>query len=294
MNPAPISCIITSYNNARTLPLAVESVLRQSLPVAEIIIADDGSSDGSQALIATLARRHACIQPILRERNLGVAANRDLAIRAASCPFITHLDGDDLFAPGKIVAEWEALNARTDAVAFSMTARIRPQRFWQYQLLDPQRTVTGSPRAVVSNLLARSGPIPRDMLLSKTLFEQAGGFTHGVEMYEDWQFKLRLAALGVPWLPSRSIGTLYIQHGIGLSAAATDRHDLWKRRVVQDLEPLLVERLGLGNIRDLAPVVRSAGKWWPTRLGGLRNRYRALTYQSALNGVRDLIAKIEG
>lgn len=227
---APISCIITSYNNAAALQAAVRSVLRQTLPVAEIVIADDGSSDGSRDVISTLARDHTCVTPILRERNLGVSANRDLAICAAQQPFVTHLDGDDLFAPGKIAGEWGTLAGRTDAVAYSLIARVVPGKWWRTRVLDPAETVGISDHAF-DRLCARSGAIPRDMLLAKSLFHAVGGFDHAVPLYEDWDFKLRLARMTAQWLNSGVVGTLYMQHSTGLSAAKQERHDTWKSEI---------------------------------------------------------------
>jgi glycosyltransferase involved in cell wall biosynthesis len=220
---APVSCIITSYNNGRTLGAAVASVLHQTLPVAEIVIADDGSTDGSRELIAQLARAHPCITPILRERNLGVAANRDLAIRAAAQPFVTHLDGDDLFVRDKIAAEWRVLAGRFDAVAYSLIARVWPGKWWRTRVLDPAETV-GVPGQEFDRLIARAGAIPRDMLFAKKLFELAGGFNHRISFYEDWEFKIRLSRSAQAWLCSREIGTIYILHGDGLSSAYPGAH----------------------------------------------------------------------
>ncbi|AHM03744.1 glycosyltransferase [Roseibacterium elongatum DSM 19469] len=226
---APVTCVITCYNDAETLEATVGSVLRQSLPVSEIILADDGSTDGTRDLIAALARDSDTITPVLRDRNLGVAANRDLAIRAAAQPFVTHLDGDDLFARDKIATEWRALNGRHDAVAYSLVARVWPGKFWRTRVLDPAETV-GDATTAFDRLVARAGAIPRDMLLSKALFEEAGGFTHGMPLYEDWEFKMRLAQTGADWVHSGGLGTIYMQHDKGLSSADRARHAEWKEK----------------------------------------------------------------
>lgn len=227
---APVSCIITSYNNGLVLRNAVKSVLRQTLPVAEIIIADDASTDGSREMITELARAYSCITPILRERNLGVAANRDLAIRSATQPYITHLDGDDLFAREKIAGEWRALGGREDVVAYSLVARVYSGKWWRTRVLDPAETVGVQPDAF-DRLLARAGAIPRDMLLAKSLFEAAGGFNHAIPLYEDWDFKLRLARVASGWGASGEIGTIYMQHTGGLSTAERSKHEEWKTYV---------------------------------------------------------------
>ena len=103
-----ISCVIVSYNNGDLLENAVMSVVKQTRPLDEIIIADDASADGSQDLIDALSHAFPNINPIIRERNLGVSANRDLAMREAHGDFVTYLDGDDHFLPTKIEAEARA------------------------------------------------------------------------------------------------------------------------------------------------------------------------------------------
>lgn len=94
-----ISCVITSYNNGKWLRQCVESVLAQSRQPEEIILADDCSTDGSRELIRSLADAHPTIKAVFRDANLGVAANRDLAIRAVSKDLVTTLDGDDFYYP---------------------------------------------------------------------------------------------------------------------------------------------------------------------------------------------------
>lgn len=212
----PVSCIVTSFNNADTLAQAVASVLSQTAPVSEIVIADDASTDGSRDLIATLAADDPRITPILRDRNLGVSRNRDLALRSARLPFVTHLDGDDRFARGKLAAEWRALDGRDDRIAFSDIALVHPGRPWRTSVLSTGH-FRGRGAAVVTALLIRRRPIPRDMLLSKALFERAGGFTPGVDLYEDWDLKLRLALEDTEWVPTGTVGTLYMQWPGGLS-----------------------------------------------------------------------------
>ena len=162
----PVSCVVTCYNDSNTIGSAIESVLAQSLPIEELIVADDCSSDTSRETIKRYADRYSMVRPIFRDRNIGVAANRDLATRAASQPFVTHLDGDDLFVRCKIEREWAALNEDAHAVAYSRIARIDIDHPWRSIVADPSTSV-GASHIALYRLLARTGPIPRDMLLSK-------------------------------------------------------------------------------------------------------------------------------
>ncbi|WP_223477183.1 glycosyltransferase family 2 protein [Oricola indica] len=243
-NTLPVSCIITSYNSRPTLEKAVRSVLGQTRPIAEIIIADDGSTDGSRDLVARLCDRYANVTSILRQQNVGVAANRDLAIRRATQPFVTHLDGDDLFAPSKIEEEWRALNGDPDAVAYSFIAMIDAENIWRSSILDPGLTAKSSSKITLRNFASRSGPIPRDMLMSKQLYIKAGGMTHGIELYEDWDFKMRLATVARGWRHSGATGTLYIHRPNSLSFSAVEKHVRWKRLVLENVKDRLVAELG--------------------------------------------------
>ena len=230
---APVSCVITSYNNRATIGLAIASVLCQSMPVAEIIVADDASSDGSPEFLRRVAHAVPNLRLITRRRNLGVAANRDLALREAGHPFVTHLDGDDLFARRKIEREWEALAGSKHDVAYSAIACLDPARPWRSVLRKPSSTVSGARDAIAARLLARRGDIPRDMLLSKALFEEAGGFDHDLRLYEDWAFKLRLAIRAGAWRNSGTLGTLYVQRAASLSSADTAMHQSARTEVVR-------------------------------------------------------------
>ena len=135
------------------------------------MVADDNSSDRTVALVEKMADEYPCIQVKARKSNVGVAANRDLAIRSMDVDYLTMLDGDDLFLPYKIERELIALNGSTTKVAFSDTVIIttdgaRVQSTAQY--------AGQSKSNMMEYITSRSVPVPRDMLFSKPLFEAAG------------------------------------------------------------------------------------------------------------------------
>lgn len=104
-----IAVIIPAYNRASVLGRAIDSVLAQEFADFELIVVDDGSSDG------TLEVARACDDPRVRVielgRNRGANAARNAGIRAAAAPLLAFLDSDDSYLPGKlgaVVAEFEA------------------------------------------------------------------------------------------------------------------------------------------------------------------------------------------
>ena len=107
---AKISVFITSYNQQRYLVEAVESVLNQTLKPFEIIIVDDSSKDGSQAIVEEYGREYpGLIRAFCHKQNLGVAKNKAFAQRQARGDWLSYLDGDDRFLPRKLEKEWEAI-----------------------------------------------------------------------------------------------------------------------------------------------------------------------------------------
>jgi glycosyltransferase involved in cell wall biosynthesis len=216
LNMSKISCIITSFNNSPYLAKAVESVLAQTRIPDEIIIADDASTDGSRDMILSMAGNHHLIKPVLRESNLGVAANRDLAIRDCKSDYLTTLDGDDFFYPSKIEMEMSAIGDNDKTIAYS-----------DYDMVDNDGTLKNSMhfdafrrlnhRERLGHLLFREKPIPRDMLIPLQAYRAAGGFSHDLNIYEDWDLKLRLAGLDDKWKHSGITGVGYRKNTTGLS-----------------------------------------------------------------------------
>jgi len=107
--PAPITVVIPAYNAAATLGAAIKSVLVQTLPPAEVIVVDDGSSDES----ATIAAAHGV--DVLRQSNRGEAGARNTGILASGEEWIAFLDADDLWEPEKLQQQWSAHEVCQDA-----------------------------------------------------------------------------------------------------------------------------------------------------------------------------------
>lgn len=94
------SVIIPTHDRHATLPLAVESVLRQSVDNIEVIIAGDGCTPSVREVAQGLAGQHRCVRFLdLPKAPFRGAANRDIAVRAALAPRIFYSDDDDLLLP---------------------------------------------------------------------------------------------------------------------------------------------------------------------------------------------------
>lgn len=116
-----ISVIVPVYNGAHFLPEAVESILAQHYPKIEIIVVDDGSTDGIVAAVEALPVQ----VRFLRKGNAGPAAARNLGLRAAMGEIVAFLDVDDLWPPGKLEASLARLDERPEADVVIGQAQLR-------------------------------------------------------------------------------------------------------------------------------------------------------------------------
>nr|BEK66801.1 glycosyltransferase family A protein [Kitasatospora purpeofusca] len=96
-----VSVVMPVYNSAQTLGAAVRSVLAQTHIDLELLITDDGSTDGSMDLIMEFARQDNRVLPQSAPERGGAARARNLSIARASGDYIAFLDSDDLWLPSK-------------------------------------------------------------------------------------------------------------------------------------------------------------------------------------------------
>jgi hypothetical protein len=115
--PTSFDCtvVVPLFNKGAYVERALKSALAQTLPPAEIIVVDDGSTDDGPAKVATLARTHPTIR-LIRRDNAGVSAARNLGIREARTRWVAFLDADDGYLPW-LLAELATLARRFPAAA---------------------------------------------------------------------------------------------------------------------------------------------------------------------------------
>ena len=104
-----VSILIPCYNAAPWLAATLESALAQTWPHKEIILVDDGSTDGSLAIAQRFAARAV---RVYSQANAGASAARNRALREARGDYFQFLDADDLLSPGKIAAQVALLATR--------------------------------------------------------------------------------------------------------------------------------------------------------------------------------------
>jgi glycosyltransferase involved in cell wall biosynthesis len=101
-----VSVAVVTYNQVAFLEQCLRSVLDQDYPNFEIVVADDGSTDGTAELLKEFEREQPGKFVIRRsEQNRGITANHDAALAACSGDYVAWIAGDDLMLPGKLSAQ---------------------------------------------------------------------------------------------------------------------------------------------------------------------------------------------
>lgn len=262
-----ISCIVVCHNQERTIGDAVLSFVRQTRPPDEILVADDASTDNSRELISSLAKAYPVIQPVFRERRLGVSANRDLAVRSAGGDFVTTLDGDDYVRPTKLARECEAIVRGSSSVAYSTHGFVNEARgiSWIAQL-PPMHELDARER--LRSVVLPGADRPLGMLVAKDLHIQIGGYRHELRVYEDWDYKIRLAAAPGRWAYSGGEGVVVRVHGRhdeGLSQMPYHRHARARLGVIRANKRLITETLGPGHYYYAIGLILGWGAKWQTK-----------------------------
>lgn len=205
MNPL-VSILIPAYNAEEWIADTIRSAIAQSWQRREIIVVDDGSTDGTSAV----ARRFAsCEVSVVTKENQGAAATRNHALRLCQGDYIQWLDADDLLAPDKVERQMAALREADDertllssAWAYfnfrSNRASFVPTSLWQN--LTPVEWLL---RKMGENLHMQTAT----WLTSRQLAEAAGPWDTRLLSDDDGEYFCRvlLASRGVRFVPEARI-----------------------------------------------------------------------------------------
>lgn len=195
--PAPhldVSVVMPTWNRPQFLCAAIDSAFRQTVPIRELIISDDGSDSATRDVLEAYAAKPR-IRVLLRDHCGRPGAVRNAAIREASGRYIAFADSDDVWHPEKLARQSAALQER-------------PECRWSYtsgSLIDSQdRPVLPpgdtNPRVRVGSLLEALasfdvGVALPSVLAERTLLFQAGLFDESMGCYEDCDLWMRLALI---------------------------------------------------------------------------------------------------
>lgn len=204
--PGLVSVIVPTYNRAGFLEEAVESVLTQTYTRHEVVIVDDGSTDGTASLAVHLAEANAGVRAIITEHS-GPASARNTGIKESRGEFVCFLDSDDVYLPTKLEDHCAFLAAHSEVdLVYSDFASA------DAELAISTVHHTGLPGVPFDDVLAlRPWFAITACTIRRDLLDLAGMFATDLDGVEDWELWIRCARQGTfGYVPG--VVTLYRRH----------------------------------------------------------------------------------
>jgi len=183
------SIAIPAYQAAATIGEALESALSQTLPAADVVVCDDGSTDDLEPALAPFRDRVV----LLRQENGGEGAAKATATEAATGDFVALLDADDAYLPDRLEAFAELAAARPDLDVLTTDAYLESEgrvvrrcyaEGWRFEVADQRREI------LRRNFVFGSAAVRRERLLA------VGGFDRTLRFVADWDLWIRLILTG--------------------------------------------------------------------------------------------------
>lgn len=183
-----VSVIIPCYNSEKFLAAALESALAQTFTDLEVIVVDDGSTDGTASIVMAYGDDRRV--RYLYQKNQGLSVARNVGIEAAGGEFIAFLDSDDLWVASKIARQVELLARDQDTILV----------FTDYSTFDSSGMIASRklPKLpdgplLFSFLFSRNNFIyPSTVVLRRNIFHDVGYFDVSLNSIEDYDLWLRI------------------------------------------------------------------------------------------------------
>jgi glycosyltransferase involved in cell wall biosynthesis len=196
MKQGLVSVVIPTFNRADLIVECVDSALSQTYANIEVMVVDDGSTDDTLARLKELQNRHGSRISVVSQEHAGVSAARSRGLKASRGEFVQFLDSDDLLYPDKIERQVADLTQNPAAcLSYCVT---RETNAVTGEVI-PSTRATGEtlthlyPRLLGTRLWGTLTPLYRI-----TAIERAGAHFLPLQIFEDWEFESRIAALAMP------------------------------------------------------------------------------------------------
>ena len=188
-NSSFVSIVLPTYNRARLLRRAVQSILNQTYQNFEVIVVDDCSSDNTENVVKSFCDER--IRYIRHERNRGAASARNTGIKTAKGEYVAFQDSDDEWLPGKLEKQMKAFGSGSSNLGVVYTG------FW---LIDQNRKTLCPPSFVKQTdgeihdaLLEINFVSTPTAVVRKECFEKAGMFDENLPRLQEWELWLRIS-----------------------------------------------------------------------------------------------------
>lgn len=217
-----VSAIVAVYNGAETIEEALASISAQTYKILEVIVADDGSTDGSADKCESVLAEYGIPGKVLRlEKRSGAGVARNRAVAECSGDVIAVLDADDQWMPDHIVNAVSAFEKHAGMVAYVSRVEVREDSNWS----NVGRVFPENPgyephgiQLVYERLLQGLNFWNVTLCFRKSAFIDSAGFGETLTCYEDYWLFLNLSRKGSFYL-SNHVGCVVRRRSRSLSSA---------------------------------------------------------------------------
>ena len=187
-----VSIIIPTYNREAQLRDAVQSVFAQTYAEWELLVIDDGSTDGTRAYLETLT--DARVRPLPHDHCGNPALLRNVAARAARGAYFAFLDSDDVWLPAKLALQVDDQLAHPEC-GWSYTGYVHMDEQGQGDQWRSDRPWVPYAGWILENVITVQAMIAMPtIMVERRVFESVGGFDESIHGCEDYDLAIRLAA----------------------------------------------------------------------------------------------------
>lgn len=169
-NKESISVVIPTYNRGKDLMRAIDSVLKQTYPVMEILVCDDGSTDNTKELVFAL--KNPIVKWVDCGKNGGPAIPRNTGIKQSNGSWIAFLDSDDSWIDTKLEKQMNVIRQyNSKAVSTNANRIIQGENKGAY-LIDTKKSISLIDLMYVNSIICSSVLINKNLLLQTSLFPE--------------------------------------------------------------------------------------------------------------------------
>ena len=207
MTPMPrVSVIIPAFNAEPFIRDTLDSVLAQTYPNLETVVSDDGSTDGTAAVVGTYGDR---VKYVRGANSGGVSTPRNAGVRAASGSLLAFIDSDDIMGPGRIATEVRCFARHPNVgLVFSDYGEFGDDKLQEHGHFDScpmlRELIAAAP--VANDAVVLSPSTATELLLTENfgssspmvrrrVFDQVGGYDPHAKSSEDFEFQFRAASV---------------------------------------------------------------------------------------------------
>jgi glycosyltransferase involved in cell wall biosynthesis len=241
-----VTIVMPVWNRSGMVERAIESVRAQTLGSWELVVVDDGSTDGTQDVVAAFSRQDSRIRLVQRPHE-GVSAARNAGIQAANGRFLAFLDSDNTWRPSFLELMVAGLDARAARAGYAATRMFGTRTEYSGQVVDRLQ------------MLIRNY-VDLNVLVAETaLIRSIGGFDQSLRRWVDYDLALRILEIApIEYLPF--IGCDYMDDDSADRITRSESAN-WVNAAVQgSVRRWVAERTRSADARETAAVVRATGR----------------------------------